>query len=205
MDGQIVEKLINNLRARRIEGIYCQSIEEAKHKILEMIPQSASVGIGNSATLKQMDVSSVLSNRGNVIYDKTNAKTKEESKKMKKKALLADWYITGTNGLSMDGHLVNMDHSGNRVAAMIYGPERVIVVVGANKVVNTLEDAVYRVRNVASPKNARRAGFNPPCVEVNQCVDCKSDERVCNNLVIIEGQSDGERMKVLIINEEMGF
>jgi len=133
------------------------------------------------------------------------AMNKEESKQIKKKALTADWYVTGTNAISLEGHIVNVDHSGNRVAAMVFGPDNVVIVIGVNKIVDSLSEAIQRVRNVASPLNAKRAGFNPPCVELNKCVDCKSRERVCNSLVIIEGQEVMGRMKVLIVNESAGF
>lgn len=117
-----------------------------------------------------------LANRGNIVYDKTFAKTKEESILLKKKALLTDWYITGTNAISIEGHIVNIDHSGNRVAAMTYGPDKVIIMVSKNKIEETLEKAITRARNHAARLNAIRAGYNPPCIEQKQCVDCKSKE-----------------------------
>jgi hypothetical protein len=89
--------------------------------------------------------------------------------------------------------------------AITFGPENVIIVVGKNKVVTSLEEAIYRVKNIACPLNAKRAGFNPPCVSLNKCVDCTSEERVCNSLSIIEGQSDKNRMKLFIINDELGY
>ena len=205
MEKEKIDLLIKNLATRNIEGYYFNNFDEAKSKIMRMISINDSVGIGNSITLKNMNISEVLKYRGNIVYDKTLAKTKEEGKELKMKSLLTDWYITGTNAVSIEGHIVNMDHSGNRVAAMIYGPKHVIVVIGANKIVDTLDQAIFRVRNVASPQNAKRAGFNPPCVDINKCVDCRSDERVCNNLVIIEGQNENGRMKVLIVNEKDGF
>jgi hypothetical protein len=88
---------------------------------------------------------------------------------------------------------------------MVFGPDNVVIVVGINKIVGSLSEAIHRTRNVASPMNAKRAGFNPPCVELNKCVDCKSKERVCNSLVIIEGQEVTGRMKVFIVNEISGF
>lgn len=122
-----------------------------------------------------------------------------------KKALVTDWYITGSNAISIDGMIINVDHSGNRVAAISFGPDRVLIVVGINKIVNTLDEAIKRVKNIACPLNDKRAGFNPPCVKLNKCVDCTSKERVCNFLSIIEGQSDSNRIKLLIVNEECGF
>lgn len=152
-----------------------------------------------------MNISRLLMERGNIVYDKTLAESKEESKQIKKKSLLSDWYVTGTNAISKEGHLVNIDHSGNRVAAMIYGPDNVIVIVGENKICDTLNDALQRARSISAPMNAKRAGYNPPCLELKRCVDCRTDERVCFNLVIIEGQFIKDRMKLFIVNEELGF
>lgn len=200
-----IETLINNLYARNIEAYYFEDIQHVVDKILEVIPQNSTVGIGNSQTLKNLNISKLLSDRDTIVYDKTMAKTKEGVTDLKKKSLLADWYITGTNAISLEGHLVNIDHSGNRVAAMIYGPENVIVVIGTNKIVDTLDDAINRARNIAAPANAKRAGLNPPCITAGECMDCRSTERACNNLVVIEGQYVEGRMKVFIINENMGY
>lgn len=200
-----IQSLISNLKQRNIDAYYFENIEQARNKIIEMIPKAGTVGIGNSQTLKSMRISEALSERGNIVFDKTTSRTKEEAKEQKRKALLADWYITGTNALSMEGHLVNMDHSGNRAAAMIFGPEKVIVVVGINKIEGTLDEAVKRVRNVSAPANAKRAGFKPPCVELGKCIDCRSPERVCFNLVVIEGQAVKDRMTVIIVDESLGF
>ena len=205
MGKEIIGVLIKSLAERNIEGYYFNNLHEAKAEIMEMISANESVGIGNSITLKSMKLSNELMNRGNIVYDKTLAKTKEEINILKRSALLTDWYITGTNAISLDGHIVNMDHSGNRVAAMLYGPNNVIIIVSINKITKTLDEAIYRVRNIASPKNAKRAGMNPPCVDLQKCIDCRSPERVCNNLVIIEGQSEKKRMKVFIVNENEGF
>ena len=200
-----MNKIIDNFKSRNIEAKYFDSFEDVKNEILKLIKEDETVGIGNSQTLKKMMISQELSNRGNIVYDKTFAKTKEETKMLKRKSLLTDWYITGTNAISKEGHIVNIDHSGNRVAAMTYGPDKVIVVVGKNKIEETLEKAIKRARNHAAPLNAIRAGYNPPCLELKECIDCKSKDRVCYNLSIIEGQFESERMKVFIVNEEAGF
>lgn len=199
------DELIRNFRNRNVEVSFFDSLQDVKEKIEDLIPIDSTVGIGNSQTLKEMKISETLNNRGNLVFDKTLAKNKEEIKELKKKALLTNWYISGTNAISIDGHIVNIDHSGNRVAAMIYGPDKVIIVVGKNKVCETLEDAVQRSRNISAPLNAKRAGYNPPCIEMKRCVDCKSKERVCFNLVIIEGQYDKNRMQLFIVDEELGY
>jgi len=200
-----IENLIVNFKARNIEVNYFETIQDAENQILTLVPTEVTVGIGHSETLQKMDITKALNNRGNIVFDKELAKDKEECKVLKKKALLADWYITGSNAISVDGRIVNVDHSGNRVAAINFGPENVIIVVGVNKIVDTWEEAIHRVKNIACPLNAKRAGFNPPCVELNKCVDCTSTERVCNSLSIIEGQSVKGRIKVFIVNEDLGF
>lgn len=205
MKYSINEEIIKNFKIRGIEASFFNTLEEVKEKILELIPVECKVGIGNSSTLKSMDISRKLRDRGNIVYDKTLANNKEESIKIKKKSLLTDWYISGTNAITKEGHIVNIDHSGNRVAAMIYGPDNVIIVVGRNKICETLDIAKQRVRNTSAILNAKRAGFNPPCLELKKCIDCKSDQRVCFNFVIIEGQYDKERMKLFIVDEDLGF
>jgi L-lactate utilization protein LutB len=200
-----IQRLISNLELRNIDAFFIESFDEASNKILKMIPDDCTVGVGHSITVQDSGIVRKLIERGNTVFDKTMAMNKEESKQIKKKALTADWYITGTNAISLQGHIVNIDHSGNRVAAMVFGPDNVVIVVGINKIVDSLSEAIHRTRNIASPMNAKRAGFNPPCVELNKCIDCKSKDRVCNSLVIIEGQEVTGRMKVFIVNEISGF
>lgn len=198
-------KIKDNFKSRNIDVDFFKSLDEAKDRILDLIPNDSAVGIANSQTLKKIMISEELKSRGNIVYDKTFAKDKEESIIIKKKSLLTDWYITGTNAISIEGHIVNIDHSGNRVAAMTYGPDKVIIVIGKNKIEDTLEQAMTRARNHAAPLNAIRAGYNPPCIEKKKCVDCKSKERVCYNLSIIEGQFEPDRMRLFIVEEEAGF
>ena len=205
MDANELNRIINNFNKRNIEVQYFISAIDLKTYLRDVIPAGSTVGIGNSKTLKTVQISEGLSLEGYTVLDKTSAQTKEEADQIKKKSLLADWFITGSNAIAVDGYIVNIDHSGNRVAAMIYGPDNVIVVVGVNKIEKTLDQAISRARNIAAPLNAKRAGFNPPCVKLNKCIDCTSKDRVCNYLAVIEGQPQKGRMKLLIIDEEMGF
>lgn len=200
-----IPKVIQNLRLRNIEAFYIADKHRVLDKISELIPPHSTVGIGNSQTLKQLEISSFLAERGNIVYDKTQAQSPKETITIKKKALLTNWYVTGTNAISVEGHIVNIDHSGNRVAAMIYGPDQVLIIVGVNKFEETLQQAINRARTHAAPLNARRVNLSPPCLELNRCIDCRSKDRVCNNLVIIEGQHIADRMKVIIVGEEMGY
>ena len=205
MNKKDIANIIKKFEKRNIQASYYKNLEEAKNRILDLIPSDSSIGIGNSRTLKQMNISTELTKKGYKVLDKTLAETKNESLRLKRESLLTDWYITGTNAISSEGHIVNIDYSGNRVAAIIYGPKNVIIVIGTNKITKTLKDAVYRAKNIAAPLNAERAGFNPPCVKLNKCVDCSSEERVCNSLVTIEGQADKDRIRVFIVEGKIGF
>ena len=194
-----------NFKKRRIDVRWFETFEEITAYLSSQIPVEVSIGIGNSQTLKKMKIVETFLDKGNKVYDKTIGKTLEEIKLLKRQALLADYYISSANALSVDGRIINIDHSGNRVAAMHYGPEKVFLIVGINKIESTLEEALKRARNTAAPLNAKRAGMNPPCVEIGRCVDCLSPERVCNFISIIEGQPIDERLTLLIANEEAGF
>lgn len=205
MDIEKLDKLKQNFKSRNIEIEYFDTMEDIKAYLLNNIPVECTVGVGHSITLQKINITSSLLERGNIVFDKELGSSGEEKKAIKKKALTSDWYISGSNAISVDGRIVNVDHSGNRVAAISYGPDRVLIVVGKNKIVDSLDEAIKRVKNVACPLNAKRAGYNPPCVALNKCVDCESKERVCNSFSIIEGQCDSSRIKLLIVNEECGF
>lgn len=204
MDAKI-QTTLENLSKRNINGYFFQTADDAKAAILSWIPQDVTVGIGNSRTVKDLNLSETLSTKGHIVYDKTTVQSEKGKKLLKKKALMTDWYITGTNALSTSGHLVNIDHSGSRVAAMLYGPDHVVIVVGVNKLEESLDAALNRARNEAAPRNALRAGSGAPCIEAGRCVECEGDVRICNAFVTVSGQSDSDRMHVVIINEALGF
>ncbi len=205
MNVETIKKLKENFKMRNMDVEYFETLEEVKASILEIIPVECSIGIGHSATLQKMNITESLIERGDTVYDKELAKTKDEGNFIKKMALITDWYITGSNAITVDGRIVNVDHSGNRVAAITFGPDKVIIVVGKNKIVETVDEAIKRVKNIACPLNAKRSGYNPPCVALNRCVDCVSKERVCNSLLIIEGQVESNRIKIFIVNDDYGF
>jgi len=200
-----IEALEYNFEKRNIQVLWFNTFEEIKTYLLQQIPKTATVGIGNSKTLKYIDITQALRNNGNSVLDKTVATSPNEVTELKRQSLLADYYISGSNAVSVDGRIVNIDHSGNRVAAITYGPHKVYIVVGKNKITTTHSEALNRARNTAAPLNAKRAGYNPPCISARHCVDCLSEERVCFNVSIIEGQHIKDRLTLLIANEDEGF
>ena len=200
-----IKELQENFEQRNIEVLWFDTFEDITKHLLQVISPGSTVGIGNSQTLKRIKITEALSTRGNTVYDKTFGNTNEEIKDLKRKSLLTDCYISSSNAVSVDGRIVNIDHSGNRVAAITYGPDKVYIVIGKNKITATHGDALKRARNTSAPLNAKRAGFNPPCVSTGNCVDCLSPERVCYTVSITEGQYIKNRLTLLIANEEEGY
>ncbi len=201
----VIRELESNFLKRNIGMLWFDAFDDVKRYLLEQIPNDATVGIGHSQTLQRIGITEALTERGNTVYDKELGTTNEEVRQIKRSSLLADCYISGSNAVSIDGRIVNIDHSGNRVAALAYGPDKVFIVVGKNKITNMYDEAVKRAKNVASLQNAKRAGYRPPCIKAGHCTDCLSSERVCNIISTIEGQYIKGRMTLLIVNEDAGF
>jgi L-lactate utilization protein LutB len=200
-----IKQLESNFSKRNIEVLWFATFEDAKTYLLGKIPSDATIGIGHSQTLQAIGITEAFQKRGNTVYDKELGATREETRLLKRSSLLAEYYISGSNAVSIDGRIVNIDHSGNRVAALAYGPDKVFIVVGKNKITVTCDEAIKRAKNIASPQNAKRAGYNPPCTVTGYCSDCLSSERVCNVVSVIEGQHIKGRITLLIANEDAGY
>lgn len=197
--------LLKNLRSRHFEGWYCATKEEALDKALELIPKGVTVGWGGAMSAQQIGLLDAMNNGEYNAIDRDQAPTPAEREKAMKQCLLSDVFITGTNALSMDGEMVNIDGNGNRVAAIVYGPESVVVIAGMNKVVDTLEDAVTRARTVAAPMNKQRFALQTPCEVTGSCADCKSDGCICNQILITRNCKPAGRIKIILVGEELGL
>jgi len=210
---QKIKELIKRLGDNNIPAFYVINRKQAFDKVMSMIPEGSVVGFGDSLTLRQIGVIDALA-RGNYTFLnpwKTGTSV-EESMKIKKRALTSDVFVTGTNALTLDGKIVNVDGHGNRVAAMLFGPNKVIIVVGVNKIVENLEQALKRIREKTAPLNVKRhLEFDPmpPCGVTGLCSDCSSPWRICNKTIIIERQYDNNKYKpiitVVIVGEELGI
>jgi hypothetical protein len=215
-------KVIENLRRRHINGFYAQNRQVALNLVLEMIPSDAVVARGDGITLDQIGLVQALQERTSntlldpfVTDDEGNWPAPELRLQMMRETFFADILIAGTNAVTLDGKLVNIDGAGNRVAAIIYGPSKVILVVGANKIVKDTDEALARIHNFCAPLNAKRhilKHHSPelaelPCVKTGQCADCRADWRICNYTVIIEGSMPAHhgRINVVIVGEELGI
>ncbi len=210
---QKIRDLIERLAERNIPAFYVENAKEAFEKAMSMIPKGSTVGFGDSVTLRQIGVVKALESGNYVFLNPWKPGISlEENIRLKKRALTSDVFVTGTNALTLDGKIVNVDGLGNRVAAILFGPDKVIIVVGINKIVENVEEALDRIRNVAAPLNVKRhPEFDPmpPCGITDECSDCSSPWRICNKTVIIESQFNNDRYKpvitVIIVGEELGL
>lgn len=197
--------LVKNLKSRHFEAYYCENREEALAKALELIPEGSTVGWGGAMSCQQIGLMDAL-NAGNYrTIDRDKMTTPAEKTQAAKDSMFADVFLTGANGLSLDGQMVNIDGTGNRLAAINYGPGTVLVVAGMNKVVDTLEEAVRRARTIAAPMNEQRFDLDTPCNVTGTCADCKSERCICNQILITRHCRPVGRIKFILVGEELGF
>lgn len=199
------EILVKNLRSRHYDAYYCETKSDALAKALELIPKGATVGWGGAMSAKQIGLLDAVNAGDYNAIDRDKTSTPEERKKAMKSCLLADVFITGANALSLDGQMVNIDGVGNRVAAIVYGPESILVIAGMNKVMDTLEAAVIRARTIAAPMNKQRFPHQTPCEITGACGDCKSEGCICNQILITRNSKPAGRIKVILVGEDLGF
>lgn len=201
-----IKRTMENLEKNNISAYRVENEEEALKKVEELIPEGATVGIGGSMTLFEVGVIDLLRKGGYNVLDRyKEGLTPAEMKEIFRKGFFADAFVTSSNAVTEDGELYNVDGTGNRVAAMLYGPDRVIVIVGTNKLVKDVEQAVIRVQETAGPANNKRLNKPNPCTKVGHCMDCSLDTRICNEYTLIRRQAVKGRMHVIIVNKELGY
>lgn len=203
----LAEKLVGNLKQRHYEAFFCPTAQEAVEKITGMIPEGSSVTWGGSMTIRDMGLTKALHNKDGLdIWDRDLAPSREEAQEIYRRAFYADYYLSSVNAMSEDGEIVNIDGNGNRVAAITFGPKRVILVVGINKVAQNLDTAISRARSLAAPVNMMRfADLNTPCKNDGMCHDCKSPDSICNYIQIMRNSHPVGRHIVVIVGEELGY
>lgn len=201
-----LEKLIENFARHNIVVSRVKSNQEVVSLLDELIKDGTIVGCGDSVTLEQTGVFAYLRKRNLTFLDKyQEGLTSADKRAIYLKNFTADTFITGSNAITEDGKIFNIDGNGSRVAPMIYGPEQVIIVVGKNKITANVEEAVKRVRQIAAPLDAKRLGKTTPCTKIDSCVDCAHPERICNDFVLITGQFVKNRIKIILVEEELGY
>lgn len=202
---KMAASIIKSFEKRGIEGYFCPDGASAVEKALSLMPAGSSVGFGGSETLKETGMLDALKAGEYEIFDRSNGKDAAEVKQICMQAIGADYFLMSSNAITLDGELVNIDGTGNRVAALIWGPENVIILAGMNKIVADVKAGVDRVRNMAAPPNATRLNIKTPCGVTGKCEDCYSPSCMCCEFVITRKSKFPNRIKVILIGEEYGY
>jgi L-lactate utilization protein LutB len=203
---QQIERTIKALEKNQIPAFFIPNKKEAKEKILDMIPQGSSIGIGGSVSMEQLGLIEEIKRREFTLFNPFDPSLSEDKNiVMRRKALLSDVFLTSTNAVTEQGQLFNIDATGNRVSAMIFGPSKVIVIAGFNKIVRNMDEAIIKVKERTAPINAKRLKKNTPCVYSGKCEDCESPERICNIGVIIYKKPKLTDLNVFLIGKNLGI
>jgi hypothetical protein len=199
-----VERTLKALRKNNFDARFAPGASDALEEIFKMIPEGATVGTGGSVTLMQIGFMEEVARRPVKFWNPVG-KPVEELLPRRREMLLSGVYLTGSNAVTEDGKLFNIDGTGNRVAAMTFGPKKVIVVCGINKIVRDIEEAQKRVRQWTAPMNARRLGLKTPCAETGECADCSSPQRICNIFTVLAKKPTRTDITVLLVGEQLGL
>lgn len=197
--------VIRQLERRGMSGYYCEDKASVVEKIKDLMPAGVSVTWGGSESLAEAGVMDYLTSSDYDLIDRKSAKTPEEAKALYGKIVCADYFLTSTNALTLDGQLINIDGNGNRVACLITGPSHVIVVAGMNKLCATVEDGIRRIHTMACPPNAIRVGADTPCSKTGVCSDCLSPDCICCQTVVTRKSREPGRIIVILTGETLGF
>lgn len=198
------ETIIKALKKRGMEGHYCADSKSAVEYVLSLMPEGSTVTWGGTASAKESGLMDALKQAPLTLWDRADVKP-EDMKAFYRQAFCADFYLMSTNAITLDGQLVNIDGTGNRVAALSYGPDHVIVLAGMNKVAPDLESAIARVHTVAAPPNAIRLGLDTPCTKDGVCHNCFSPKKICNMLHVQHFCRFPGRIHVVLVGESLGY
>jgi hypothetical protein len=201
----LADTLIEKFNMRGIEGYYVDNKEEALGMVKRFLTPGCSIGWGGSETLKEIGLFEYLERSDYELIDRSQAKTPEEKREIYAKTVMADFYFMSSNAITLNGELVNIDGNGNRAACLIHGPKNVVIVAGMNKIATDVEAAIERVRNFASPPNAVRLGTKTPCAEYGRCGNCLQDDCLCCQVVVTRRSRQLNRIKVVLVGEELGY
>ncbi len=201
-----IEKTIDGLLRNHISAHYIESSDDVYSLIDTYISQGITVGVGDSETLNQLNIYNHLRQANIVFLDKYKSNlTKEEKKDIYIKNFSSDLFVSGINALTTEGKIFNLDGNGSRVAPIIFGPKKVLLICGINKIVTSDNEAFDRIKNVAAPIDVKRLNKKTPCSVTGKCMNCSSPDKICNYYTIIQGQFDKNRIRVIIVNGNYGF
>ncbi|WP_010291988.1 lactate utilization protein [Clostridium senegalense] len=199
-------KVVKALEKNQFHAIYVDTKEEAENFIMYHIKSGDNIAFGGSQTIKAMNLKRKIRELGgNIIDHGEEGLSKEEKLSVMRKELISDLFLCSSNAITLDGKLVNIDGAGNRVAAMSFGPKKVIIVAGINKIVENVEEGFKRIQNNVAPKNCKRLGVKNPCIIEGTCVNCNSQSRICRISSVITKRPMQSDISVIIVGEELGY
>jgi hypothetical protein len=201
-----LKRVVEKLKAHDFNALYVKTKEEAIQEVFKYVTSDTRIGVGGSITLRELGIVEQLKARGNTVFDHwIQGLSKEESIKIRKAQMTSDLFLSSSNAITVNGELVNIDFFGNRVNAITHGPGKVILVAGYNKIVEDVQEAIKRIKNVAAPLNARRLNIDVPCAKLGKCVDCDSTNRICRVIVIHERKPPLTDILIILAGEELGY
>ena len=202
----IGERVVKALLTNGFHALYLAAKEQAVEYVLSLVEPGTRVGFGGSATIKQLGLGQAVKEKGGVVLDHGQpGLTPEERIEIMRQEVVSDLFLCSANAITLDGYLVNVDGNGNRVAAMTFGPKKVIGVAGVNKVCTNTDTAFDRIRTAVAPMNNKRLQLDNPCVKTGTCMDCDSKNRICRIYSVIKRKPRSSDFTVLLIGEELGF
>ena len=200
-----IKETLRAINKNNMEGVYARDRREALNEILKRIPPNATVTHGGSYTLQEIGITDILRN-GEYRYLRREVPANErEDRDVQIKGFSSDIYLTSVNAITTAGELIALDGIGNRVSSLFFGPRKVVVVAGKNKIVNSLDDGIRRLKEYVAPVHAKRRGWDLPCTKTGTCVECRDPKRICNKLAVLQYERDRERTTVILVGEDLGI
>ena len=201
-----IERTIVNLEKNNIKAYYAKSDDEIFQTIKDIVKDGETVSVGGSMTLFETKIIDFLrSGRYNFLDRYKENLTQTDLKEIYRKSFSANTYFASANAITEEGEIFNVDGNGNRVAAILYGPDKVILIVGVNKIVKNIDEAIKRNKDISGPANAKRLNLQTPCAKVEYCMDCESKDRICCEYTVIKRQRNENRIHVIFVNDNLGF
>ena len=200
------DETVKNLIKHEFEAVKVPNRLSAVAEIMRRIPPTKTIGVGGSVTLREIGIIEKLQEQGNIIYDHwKQGLSKEDNLSTRKMQLASDVFLTSANAVTSSGEIVSIDGFGNRISSMMFGPKEVMIVVGCNKIVRDLPEAMQRIKTVAAPMNAKRFGADTPCARLGKCLDCDSAQRICRGTLIMERRPFATPTLVVLVMEDLGY
>ncbi|GAB4371097.1 MAG: lactate utilization protein [Deltaproteobacteria bacterium] len=199
------KKCVEALRKNGFDAAYHPTIESVRERVLEECDKAETIGFGGSTSIAEMGIYDALAGSGKTLFDHGRVAGKEEKAVARRGQLTCDLFLSGTNAVTLDGCLVNLDMNGNRTNAMTFGPKKIVVVAGGQKVVGGVSEAIRRIKSVAAPRNTKRLKLSTPCATSGFCENCDSPQRICRVYSIIERKPPHSDITVLVCGEPMGL